>query len=126
MKKIVSSAIIQLRRLLVVGLVSLSLWSAALVAPAQAADTNDYYTNDRGSLQTTERYDQIQPKAGGMNEFDDVDPRRDTKAAEAKAKELTSSTKRIQSRPSDPLEPARETIGGIKENIKGAASDLLD
>ncbi len=109
-----------LRRILIVGIIGLSLWGTTLVAPAHAADANDYYSNERGSLQTTERYDQIQNKKGGMNNFDAVDPRRDTN--EAKAKKLIDTAKRRKAQASDPqasdpLEPAREAIDDIKNSI---------
>lgn len=121
---IVFNKIGSLRRLAIVGLVSLSLWGATLVAPAQAADANDYYTNEIGSVQTTERYDKIQTSKGGMNGFDAVDPRRN--ANEAKAQELLDVAKRRKAMASDPLEPTRETLDGIKNNIVNKADELTD
>lgn len=124
-----------LRRFFIVALVSLSLWGATLVAPAHAANANDYTTNERGGIQSTELYDQIQPEAGGMNGFDDADPRRDTRKAEAKAKALVDGATRrnIENANSDPLEPVREAVDSIKENVgetadnlTGKASDQLD
>ncbi len=118
----------RLKRVFIAGLVSLGL-SASLLsfgAPAFAADANDYYGNERGSIQGTERYDQIQPEQGGMNNFDAVDPRRDTKAVEARSQELIDTAKRRKAQADDPLEPAREAIGDLKDKIVGTASDVAD
>ncbi|MEL6855969.1 MAG: hypothetical protein AAFO83_12800, partial [Cyanobacteria bacterium J06607_13] len=87
--------------------------------------------------QSTERYDQIQSEKGGMNNFDAVDPRRNTTTAEAKARELSDVAERRNKRASDPLEPAREAIDELQtkaartadnltDSIKNAASDLGD
>ena len=100
-----------MKKALIACLVSLSLWSFA--APVQAADANDMYKNERGELQTTERYEKIQPETGGMNNFDDVDPRRD--ANEAKAQTLIDTAKRRKAQANDPLEPAREAVDSIKD-----------
>ncbi|MGB3297011.1 MAG: hypothetical protein WBA76_01985 [Phormidesmis sp.] len=113
-----------LRRTFIVGLVTLSLVGTTLVAPAHAADADDYYTNERGGIQTTERYDQIQPDAGGMNGFDDVDPRRNTREAEGKAKVLIDSSKRRNLESADPLEGVREAVDNIKESVGETADDL--
>lgn len=110
------------KRVLVIGLVSLSLWSIA--TPAQAADANDYYKNERGSIQGTERYDKIQSEKGGMNNFDAVDPRRNTTEADAKAQELLDVAKRRKALADDPLEPAREAIDNLQDKVTGAASNL--
>ncbi len=115
-----------LRRCFIVGLVTFSLWGATLVAPAHAASADDYTTNDRGSIQSTELYDQIQPEAGGMNGFDDVDPRRNTREAEAKAQTLIDTAKRRNAKASDPLEPVREAVGNAKENVSETADNLAD
>jgi uncharacterized protein YjbJ (UPF0337 family) len=108
-----------LKRMLLVALVSLSLWSVS--NPAYAADANDYYTNDRGGLQATERYDKIQPKTGEYNNFDDVDPRQDTSRADAKARAEIDDAKRRNAQTNDPLEPAREAVSNLKENLGGKA-----
>ena len=117
-----------LRRFLIVGLVSFSLWGATLVAPAHAATADDYTTNERGSIQSTELYDQIQPEAGGMNGFDDADPRRNTRRAEAKAKTLVDSATRrnIENADSDPLEPVREAVDNLKGNVSETADSLTE
>lgn len=105
-----------LKGLLVAGFIAVSLW--AMTAPAYAIDM---YDNERGQKQTTERYDKIQSEQGGMNNFDDVDPRRN--ANEAKAQTLIDTAKRRKAQASDPLETAREAIGDLKNNITGAADD---
>lgn len=116
------------RRFFIVSLVSFSLWGATLVAPAHAASANDYTTNERGGIQSTELYDQIQPEVGGMNGFDDADPRRDTRKAEAKAQTLVDSATRrnIENADADPLEPVREAVDNIKENVSETAGNLTD
>lgn len=108
-----------LKGLLVAGFIAVSLWATA--APAYAVEM---YDNELGQKQTTERYERIQPKKGGMNNFDDVDPRRDTNAA--KAQTLLDTAKRRNAQASDPLENAREAIGDIKDNITGAADNAVD
>lgn len=112
------------RRMLVAVLVGVTLWSVS--APAQAASANDYYENERGSLQNTERYDTIQSKTGEYNNFEDVDPRRNTRAAEAKAKSLIDSAERNNNLSSDPLESAREAIGNAKNKIGNTVDDVTD
>ena len=107
-----------LRSLLVAGFIAVSLWT--MTAPAYARGI-DMYDNERGQKQTTERYDKIQSEEGGMNNFDDVDPRRN--ANEDKAQTLIDTAKRRKAQASDPLEPAREAIGDLKNNITGAADD---
>lgn len=108
-----------LKGLLIAGFIAISLW--AVSAPAYAADM---YDNERGQKQTTERYDKIQSEKGGMNNFDAVDPRRD--ANEAKAQTLKDVAKRRQAQAADPLEPAREAVGNLKDNLAGAADDAAD
>lgn len=128
MNKPVNGTLSRLKRVLIAGLVSLGL-SASLLGfsgPAFAADANDYYGNDRGSIQGTERYEQIQPEQDGMNGFDAVDPRRDTKAVEARSQELIDTAKRRKAQAEDPLEPAREAIGDLKDKIVGTTSDVAD
>ena len=108
-----------LKGLLVAGFIAVSLW--AMSAPAYAADM---YDNDRGQKQTTERYDKIQSEKGGMNNFDAVDPRRDANAT--KAQTLKDVAERRKAQASDPLEPAREAIGDLKDNLAGAADEATD
>ena len=115
-----------LKRTLMVGLISLGLWTASVASPAYAADANDYYGNERGSIQNTERYDQIQPDAGGMNGFDDADPRRDTSAAKAKAKTLKDSAVRRQLQTGGPLETAGEEINNVKNGLGDRADSATD
>lgn len=114
-KKVLNS----LKKTVIAGLVSLSLWSFA--APAQAASA-EMYTNERGEMQTTERYDKIQSESGGMNNFDAVDPRRN--ANEAKAQKLSDVAKRRKAQASDPLEPAREAVDDLTDKVTGTASEL--
>ncbi len=108
-----------LKSLLVAGFVAISLW--AMTAPAYAVDM---YDNEVGGKQTTERYDKIQSEKGGMNNFDDVDPRRDTNAA--KAKTLIDTARRRNVESPSALESAREAISDIKDNITGAADDAVN
>ena len=110
----------------IAGLVSILLWGVS--APAYAANANDYYTNERGSVQSTERYDQIQAEQGGMNNFDDVDPRRNTKEATAKAKALSDNAERNISRSSDvdPLESVREAVDNAGDKLSQTADNVTD
>jgi hypothetical protein len=125
------------RRVLIIALVSFSLWGMAVVTPAHASgaahdgieragDGIEYYKNDRGTLQTTERYNQIQPETGGMNKFDDVDPRMDTRESDAKARAMSDAASRRSAQASDPLESARKTIRSAKDNLSGAVDNLTD
>lgn len=50
--------------------------------------------NINGSAQQHELYDPIQERKGGMNEYSNVDPRTDTRGADAKAKQLIETTER--------------------------------
>lgn len=112
------------QRLLVAVLVGVSLWSVS--APAQAASADDYYGNERGSIQNTERYEKIQSETGDFNNFEDVDPRRNTQAAETKARTLMDSAERNNRSSSDPLESAREAIGNAKNKIGEVVDDAAD
>lgn len=112
------------QRTLVAVLIGVSLWSVS--APAQAASADDYYENERGSIQNTERYEKIQSETGDFNNFEDVDPRRNTQAAEAKAKILSDTAKRNNRLSSDPLEPAREAIGNAKNKVGDVVDDVAD
>ena len=122
LNNVVKGALNSLKKAVIAGLVGLSLWG--LVAPMQTAIAADMYKNERGQMQTTERYDQIQSETGGMNNFDAVDPRRN--ANEAKAQALSDVAKRRKAQASDPLEPAREAIGNLKDKTVDAASALAD
>jgi len=108
------------KKIVVVGMLGLSLWS--LAAPANAVP---YQEGDRG-IQSTELYDQIQEEKGGMNNFDAVDPRRDTTRADAKAQKLSDVATRRKAAAADPLEPVRDAVGDIKNNITSAADDAVD
>ncbi len=107
------------RRLLSAGLLTIMLWSVSM--PANAVP---YEENEIGSVQTTERYDQIQSEKGGMNNFDAVDPRFD--ANKDKAKALSDNAKRVTRQSADPLESAREAVDDLKRKASDAASDLVD
>ncbi len=111
-----------LKRVFVAVLVGVSLWSVS--APAQAADANDYYQNERGSVQGTERYETIQPKTGDFNNFEDADPRRDTQAAEAKAQTLKDTAERQRAMDAEPLESTRDAISKIKNKLGETADDI--
>jgi hypothetical protein len=133
------------RRVFVIALVSLCVWGMTFVALAhadpahanssardgrdgteRAGDGIEYYKNDRSTLQTTERYNQIQPETGGMNNFDDVDPRMDTRESDAKARAMSDAASRRSAQAADPLESARKTIKSAKDNLSGAVNDLTD
>lgn len=105
------------------GLVSICLVS--LSAPAQAADI-DYSKTSEGAIQSTERYDNIQSQKGGMNGFDAADPRRNIGEAKAKAQELSDVAKRRQLQADDPLEPVREAVDSIKDQIGSTADTATD
>ncbi len=110
-------------KLAAVGLVGVCF--IALSAPAQAADI-DYSKTSEGAIQSTERYDAIQSKQGGMNGFDAADPRRNIGEASAKAQELSDVAKRRQLQADDPLEPVREAVDSIKDSIAGTADSVAD
>jgi hypothetical protein len=113
-----------LKRVLLLALVSLSLWAASTTA--YAADADDYYTNDRGGLQSTELYDKIQPETGEYNNFDDVDPRQDTRRADAKARREIDEAKRRNAEATDPLDNTREAISDLKGNLGKKADKVTD
>lgn len=108
-----------LKGLLIAGFIAISLWG--MTAPAYAADM---YNNERGQKQTTERYDKIQSKQDGMNNFSAVDPRRDTN--DAKAQTLLDTAKRRQAQASAPLETAREAASDLKGDAANAADRAAD
>lgn len=91
--------------------------------PAQAADI-DYSKNSKGAIQSTERYDNIRSKSGGMNGFDAADPRRNIDEASAKAQELSDVARRRQLEADDPLETVREAVGSIKDGIGDTADSV--
>jgi len=95
------------------------LWMG-IAALAYAAD--NYQVNERSTLQHYEHYDEVQPKVGGINGYNDTDPRRDTTRAEAKAKSLSDQAERSKRLADDPLEPTRETLSNAGDYI----SDALD
>ena len=106
----------QLRRVLMISLVTVGLSSLMMVGSAQAADA-DYIPNERGQVQSTERYDAIQSKVGGMNQYNDTDPRRNTAQAEAKAQKLSDVAERRNRAADGPLEPVRDAIQDLKEDL---------
>ncbi len=124
MKTIFSAGLRALKGILLVGLVSFSLWSLGL-SPAVAADTTDYL-NDPDTSQSIERYEAIQPKTDGMNNFEDTDPRRNTQQAEAKAQALKDTAKRTQMQDSESLESVKEALGDAKAELSKTAGELQD
>lgn len=124
MKTIFRASLRALKGILLVGLVSFSLWNLGL-GSAVAADTTDYL-DDPNTSQSIELYEDIQPKVGGMNDFEDTDPRRNTQQAEAKAQALSDTAKRRQMQASDSLEPVREVFGGAKDELGKTADELKD
>lgn len=104
------------RRTLIVSIIGFSLWGLLSVGSAQAASTG-YQENEIGSIQATERYDQIQSEAGGINGFDDTDPRRNTTRAEAKAQKLSDVAKRRQAQADEPLDTAKEVLSNLKDDL---------
>lgn len=107
-----------IRRTLIISIVGLSLWGLLSVGYVQAAPAG-YQENEIGSIQTTERYDQIQSEAGGINGFDDTDPRRNTAKAEAKAQKLSDVAKRRQAQADEPLDTAKEVLNNLKDDLLG-------
>ncbi len=124
MKAIFRASLRALKGILLVGLVSFSLWSVGL-GSAMAADTTDYL-DDPNTSQSIERYEDIQPKTDGMNNFEDTDPRRNTQQAEAKAQALSDTAKRRQMQASDSFEPMREALGDAKDEFGKTADELKD
>ena len=108
------------KRTVAVGMLVFLLWN--LAAPAQAAE---YRTNERGNIQSTDVYQPMQEKQGGMNNYSDTDPRRNTAQAEAKAKKLSDTAERRKMQASDPLEPARETIDQATDRAEQAVEDIV-
>lgn len=96
-----------------------------LSMPAQAADL-DYSENSKGAIQSTERYDNIRSKSGGMNNFDAADPRRNIGEATAKAQELSDVAKRRKMEANDPLETVREAVGSIKDSVGNSVDSAAD
>ncbi len=124
MKTIFRASLRALKGILLVGLVSFSLWNLGL-SPAVAADTTDYL-DDPNTSQSIELYEDIQPKTDGMNDFEDTDPRRNTQQVEAKAQALSDTAKRRQMQASDPFEPMREALGDAKAELGETADELKD
>jgi len=85
MNNILKQIAAQGKRILIASIIGLSLWSMSI--PAYAVD---YQKSDHG-IQATERYDQIQDETGGMNNFADTNPRRNTTQADTKAHELSDT-----------------------------------
>ncbi len=108
------------KSLAVVSLAGIILMSMS--TSVQAADV-DYSKNSQGGIQSTERYDKIQSQSGGMNNFDAMDPRRNTVEAGAKAQTLSDVAKRRQLEAADPFEPVREAAGDIKDKVGNAVQE---
>ena len=124
LQRVSASLGLTLKRGLVAMLVGVSLWSIS--APAQAADANDYYENERGAVQSTERYDTIQPKTGEFNNFEDTDPRRNTQSTEAKARALQDTAERQRAMDAEPLGSAGDAFNKIKSKLGETADDLTN
>ncbi len=108
------------RSLAPVCLAACLLW-AGITAPAHAAD--NYMKNERGTLQSYERYDEVKPEVGGINRYTDTDPRRDTTAADAKARALSDQAERSKRMADDPFEPTRETLSNTGDYISNAVDE---
>lgn len=124
-KRSISQSFTASKLFVVAGLIGLSLMGMS--APAQAADV-DYTRNAEGGIQSTERYDSIQSEKNGMNNFDAVDPRRNTNRADAKAQALKDGAERrtAELRAKDPLEPVREAVDNVKSKVGNAADAVTD
>lgn len=109
------------RLFVVAGLVGLSLMSIS--TPALAADV-DYSKNMEGGIQSTERYDNIQSEKGGMNNFDAVDPRRNTNDAKAQVLEDSAERRTAEFLAEDPLDPVRDAVDDVKSKVSNAADSL--
>jgi hypothetical protein len=88
--------------------------------------------NERVS-QETELYDPIQEPQGGMNNYADTDPRRNTKATEAKARTLSREAERNIQKVQNPQEfvedyrsgtPFGERVRNITEGVGEAAENV--
>ncbi len=124
MKTFFSASLQALKGILLVSLVSFSLWGFGL-SPAVAADTTDYL-NDPDTSQSIELYDAIQPKKDSMNNFEDTDPRRNTRQAEAKARVLSDTAERKQTQDGDPFEQVQKALGDAKAELGKTADELKD
>ncbi|EDX86072.1 hypothetical protein S7335_3775 [Synechococcus sp. PCC 7335] len=103
------------------GLVGLCLMSIS--APAFAADV-DYSKNSEGGIQSTERYDNIQSEKGGMNNYEAVDPRRNTNDAKAQALKDSAKRRTAELRSEDTLESVREAVDDVKSKVGDAVDSL--
>jgi hypothetical protein len=103
--------------------------------PASVASDTGSYKEQRG--QSTELYAPTQEKKGGMNEYSDVDSRRDTSVADAKAKALIDRAK-VQAKDSrNPKEVVQDSLKDkslgkrtkefsedVSQSVKESADDL--
>ena len=105
----------------VAGLIGVSLMSIS--TPAFAADV-DYSKNMEGGIQSTERYDSIQSEKGGMNNFEAVDPRRDTNDTKAQALKDSAKRRTAELRSEDTLDTVREAVDDVKDKVGNAAESL--
>ncbi|NJL86996.1 MAG: hypothetical protein HC886_15120 [Leptolyngbyaceae cyanobacterium SM1_1_3] len=115
----------------IVGLISFCLCLGlvfglgGLNSAALAESSGDYLKNDRDQLQNYEPYDPVQTKVGGMNQYEDTDPRRDTSAAEAKAERLRRDAESRQA-PTNPLNAAGESLKNLGQQVKDSAEQVVN
>lgn len=107
MKTLLTSLQTTIKRVAIVGVLGLTLWlgtgSFAMATP------RDYHTNVTGA-EGTARVDKDQKEVDGMYNYNDTDPRRDTARADAKAKELLDSSKRIQQQTDGPVDAVKSAL----------------
>lgn len=115
-----------LGRLMAVVLAGLLLMTTTACNPSSPqAVGNGSYREKVG--QQTETYDPIQKRKDGMNMYEDTDPRRGTKAADAKAKALIDSAQRNADRQGlNPAEALQQVGRDLPKNAQRAAENAAD
>ena len=110
----------------IAGLIGLCLCVGLVLGWAGTAQAaGGYQKNDRGQIQNYEPYDTVQPKVGGMNRYEDTDPRRDTSAAESRIRDLDRKSTSQQASP-QPLESAGKSLKNLGQQVKDNVKDAVN
>lgn len=111
MKTVLKSLKSALTHLTVVGVLGLTLWmGSGLNSTALAANVRDYHTNVTGAEESAGRMDKDQEKVGGMNNYKDTDPRRDTAKTDAKSKALLDNSRVIRNQTDGPIDAVQSAL----------------
>ena len=98
-------------RLAIVGVLGLTLWlGTGLNTSAFASPVRDYHTNVTGAEESAGRVDKDQEKVGGINNYEDTDPRRNTAKADAKSKALLDTAKTIRNQTDGPVDAVQSAL----------------